>query len=83
MSRLSLNPLILLALIFIAIDEENGPQLFQSDPAGYFSGYKATSAGAKADEANNWLEKKFKKKPTLDTKQTIQVSTPSQLVWRL
>lgn len=63
------------ALIFVAIDEENGPQLFQSDPAGYFSGYKATSAGVKADEANNWLEKKFKKKPTLDTKQTIQVLT--------
>jgi len=56
------------------LDEEKGPQLYQCDPAGYFIGYKATAAGVKADEANNWLEKKFKKKPELDTKQTIQMA---------
>jgi len=50
------------SLMFIAIDEENGPQLFKSDPAGYFIGFKATAAGVKADDAENWLEKKFKKK---------------------
>ncbi len=32
--------------ILIAIDEERGPQLFKTDPAGYFVGYKATAAGA-------------------------------------
>ncbi len=50
------------ALLFIAIDDEKGPQLFKTDPAGFFLGFKATSAGAKAGEADNWFEKKLKKK---------------------
>eukprot|EP01125_Pyxidicula_operculata_P022240 TRINITY_DN8989_c0_g1_i1.p1 TRINITY_DN8989_c0_g1~~TRINITY_DN8989_c0_g1_i1.p1 ORF type:complete len:247 (-),score=52.29 TRINITY_DN8989_c0_g1_i1:36-776(-) len=62
------------ALIFIGIDLERGPMLYKSDPAGYFVGYKATSAGAKEEDANNWLEKKFKKNPSLDTKQTIHMA---------
>jgi len=62
------------ALIFIGIDPEQGPLLYKSDPAGYFIGYKATSAGAKEDEAATWLENKFKKKPVLDQKQTIQMA---------
>lgn len=31
--------------ILAGIDEEQGPQLFKVDPAGYFVGYKVTSAG--------------------------------------
>jgi len=46
--------------ILIGIDEERGPQLFKVDPAGYYVGYKATGAGAKDQEAVNWLEKKYK-----------------------
>ena len=34
-------------MILIAIDDENGPQVFNTDPAGYYCGYKATSAGVK------------------------------------
>jgi len=49
------------ALTFIAIDQEKGPQLYRSDPAGYFIGYKATSSGVKYEEADTWLEKKIKK----------------------
>jgi len=60
-------------LIFIGIDEERGPQLYKSDPAGYFVGYKATSAGAKEDDANNWLDKKLKKGGALNEKATIQM----------
>lgn len=62
------------ALIFIGIDPEKGPMLFKSDPAGYYIGYKATAAGAKEDDANNWLEKKFKKQLSLDNKQAIQMA---------
>ena len=49
------------ALTIAGIDEELGPQLFKCDPAGYFAGYQACAAGAKEDEAMNFLEKQFKK----------------------
>ena len=61
-------------MILIAIDEDHGPQLYKTDPAGYFCGYKATSAGVKQTEANNYLEKKFRKKPQWTYTQTIDVS---------
>ena len=48
------------AMVLCGIDEETGPQLFKCDPAGYFVGYHATSAGQKEQEANNHLEKLFK-----------------------
>lgn len=33
--------------ILLAIDEERGPLLYKTDPAGYFVGYKAVAAGQK------------------------------------
>lgn len=53
--------------MFGSIDEEKGPQLYRCDPAGYYLGYKATSAGQKEQEANNYLET-FVKKHTADEK---------------
>ena len=47
-------------LMFVGIDEEKGPCLYKNDPAGYYVGYKATSAGAKEQEALNFLEKKVR-----------------------
>ena len=60
-------------MILIGIDEEKGPQLFKCDPAGYYVGYKATAAGVKTQEATNFLEKKIKKNPKWNTKDTIEV----------
>jgi len=60
--------------MFIGIDEEKGPQLFRCDPAGAFYGYRACSAGAKEQEANNLLEKKFKANPQLTEKQAIELA---------
>merc|ERR1711931_449173 len=61
-------------MILIGIDEEGRPQLFKTDPAGYYCGYKATSAGVKQNEANNYLKKKLKKNPQLDYKGTVETA---------
>merc|ERR1719230_2221512 len=53
-------------MIMIGMDVEGDnkvPQLFRCDPAGYYVGYKATSAGQKEQEANNFLEKRYKADP--------------------
>jgi 20S proteasome subunit alpha 1 len=60
-------------MILIGYDDERGPQLFKCDPAGYFIGYKATTAGAKHQEGLNQLEKKLKKTPDLETENAIEV----------
>jgi len=59
----------------IGIDDEFGPQVFKADPAGYYCGYKATSAGVKNVEASNYLEKRIKKKPDYNHDETIEVFT--------
>ena len=78
-----------------------GPQLFKTDPAGFFVGYKATSAGtprlplqrqaylpplsgrnraslpragAKDQEASNYLEKKMKANPALSFAEAVQTA---------
>lgn len=63
-----------IAMILIGYDDELGPQLYKCDPAGYYVGYKATSAGAKQQESLNHLEKKLKKNPELNMEDTIEVS---------
>jgi len=64
---------LIIAMILIGYDDERGPQLFKVDPAGYYVGYRATSAGAKHQEALNHLEKKLKKNPQLSEEETIEV----------
>lgn len=62
------------SMILIGIDDELGPQLFKTDPAGYFCGYRATSSGVKQTEANNFLEKKIKKKVDLNTNDAVELA---------
>lgn len=51
-----------------------GPQLFKTDPAGYFVGYKATAAGVKDTEATNHLEKKMKAGPSYSFAEAVQAA---------
>jgi 20S proteasome subunit alpha 1 len=59
--------------LMASIDDEAGPQLYKVDPAGMFQGFRATAAGAKEQEATNWLEKHYKKtRGVMSQDQTIQ-----------
>lgn len=50
-----------IAMILIAHDDEQGPLLYKTDPAGTYMGFKATAAGPKSQEVHNYLEKQYKK----------------------
>jgi len=61
-------------MMLSGIDDEVGPQLYKTDPAGYFVGYKATSAGQKDQEAGIFLEKKLRTSPTLSNTDAIELA---------
>jgi len=62
------------AMMLCGYDDELGPQLFKCDPAGYYIGYRACSAGPKQQEVLSQLEKKFKKNPKLHFDDTIEMA---------
>jgi len=64
------------AMTFISMDDEDGPQLWKVDPAGYYVGYFACASGQKETEAMNYLEKRHKTKPTteLNFAETVQLA---------
>ena len=80
MQRVLVHGVVLLSnplpagMILIAMDCEKGPQVYKTDPAGYYCGYKATSVGVKQTEANNYMEKKIRKNPSWTYEETVEVA---------
>lgn len=62
------------SMVLIAYDDENGPCVYKTDPAGYYCGYRAISVGVKQTEANSYLEKKLKKKSDFTEEEAIQLA---------
>ncbi len=61
-------------MILISVDSDKGPQVYKTDPAGYYCGYKATSVGVKQTEANNYMEKKIRKNPSWTYEEAVEVA---------
>lgn len=59
-------------MTLIAYDDEKGPCVYKTDPAGYYCGFRAISVGVKQTEANGFLEKKYKN--NLSEEKTIQLA---------
>lgn len=62
------------SMVLIAMDDELGPSVYKTDPAGYYCGYRAVSVGVKQTEANSYLEKKLKKKTDFNEEEAIQMA---------
>ena len=54
--------------------EDGKPQLFKTDPAGYYCGYRGTAVGVKAPECANYLEKKLRKRQDYKKAECIQMA---------
>lgn len=62
-----------IGMILIAYDDEKGPLIYKTDPAGYFCSYRAIGVGAKQTEVNSYFEKKIKKKQDYTSDEAVQV----------
>lgn len=62
------------SLIVIGMDEEDGPTLYKTDPSGTAFSFKATCAGKREQEANNFLEKKLRKGIPETADATVQLA---------
>lgn len=65
---------LVVGMILISLDCDKGPQVYKTDPAGYYCGYKSTSVGVKQTEANNYMEKKIRKNPSWTYNETVEVA---------
>ena len=66
--------LLAINMILMAVDEEKGPLLYKTDPAGFFAGYFATASGTKSQDAMNLLEKRLKNDRILSLDQCYELA---------
>jgi len=54
------------SLLVAGVDNQNGPQLFHTDPSGTYTRYQAKAIGAGSEGAQNSLKERYNKSMTLD-----------------
>lgn len=54
--------------------EDGKPQLYKTDPAGYYMGHRGCAVGVKSAECSNYLEKKLRKRQDYKKAETIQLA---------
>lgn len=62
------------SMVLIAYDDDKGPCVYKTDPAGYYCGFRGISVGVKQTEANSYLEKKLKKRTDFTEDEAIQLA---------
>ncbi|CAH0729429.1 unnamed protein product, partial [Brenthis ino] len=62
------------SMMLVAYDAESGASVYKTDPSGYYCSYAAAAAGAKATDANAYLEKKLKKRAALSADDAVQLA---------
>ena len=76
--RAAMRPLGV-SMTLIAVDDEFGPMVYKTDPAGYYASHLAIGAGPKMQEVNNWMEKRISNNSDSDQKQVKTLSN-SELI---
>ena len=54
--------------------DEGQPQLYKTEPTGFYSGYRATAAGTKQSQASQVLEEFFEEHDSLDCDDSVMAS---------
>jgi len=62
-----------LSCLIVGFDS-NGPQLFQTDPAGTYSAWKANAIGRSAKTVREFLEKQYTEEKAADKKETTKMA---------
>ncbi|OQV21831.1 Proteasome subunit alpha type-6 [Hypsibius exemplaris] len=62
------------SMMMIGYDAEKGPQLYKTDPAGFYCGFRGIGVGAKQAEVNAFLEKALKAQPVLKDEEVIEMA---------
>lgn len=67
------------ALLLAGYDEQQGPQLYFSDPSGNYLLYKAKAIGAGSEGAQSTLQEKYRGDMTLENAQDLALEVLKQV----
>eukprot|EP01125_Pyxidicula_operculata_P000942 TRINITY_DN10813_c0_g1_i1.p1 TRINITY_DN10813_c0_g1~~TRINITY_DN10813_c0_g1_i1.p1 ORF type:complete len:270 (+),score=70.97 TRINITY_DN10813_c0_g1_i1:60-812(+) len=68
------------AFLLAGVDEQNGPQLFHTDPSGTYLRYLAKAIGSGSEGAQQHLEKEYFKSMTLEEAEVLALTVLRQVM---